>query len=139
MYVAAAVACVVLFGLTLAFLAVMGALGVLSVLAFGDANTLVVTAFGAFGLLVSGAIGFVVVEGARRADRWLVEAARRPEPFEDVTTRYVAGDIDERGLERGLERVFAGSRDERTVADEELSVTVHRGDDARDTRESEER
>lgn len=106
-YVAAAIAMLVLFVLTLLFLAFLGALGVLSAVVFDAANALVVTAFGVFGLLVCGVVAYTILWATRRADEWLVETARAPDPLDDITARYVDGEIDEVGLERDIERVVA--------------------------------
>lgn len=106
-YVAAAIAMLVLFVLTLLFLAFLGALGVLSAVVFDATNGLVVTAFGAFGLLVCGVVAYSIVWATRRADEWLVETARGPDPLDEITARYVDGEIDEVGLERDIERVVA--------------------------------
>lgn len=144
-YLATAVACLVLFVLTIVFLATMGILGLLSVALFDDANTLVVVAFGGFGLLVSGVVAFTLLEGVRRVDRWLVETARRPDPVEEVTASYVAGDVDEAALERRLERVLGGASPDDTdpvapVAEElPLRVRVDEGTDASPDREASER
>lgn len=105
---AAAVAMLVLSALTLVFLAVLGLFGLISVTMFGDANALVVTVLGLFGLLVSGVALYAILWVTRRVDRWLVETARRPDPLEVVTTRYLDGETDEAGLERDIERVIGG-------------------------------
>lgn len=123
-YLTAAVAWLALFALTLGFLAAMGLLGILSVALFDTANTLVVFAFGVFGLLVSGVVAFALLEAVRRADRWLVETARQPDPVEEVTASYVSGHVDEAALEREIERVLASASDAERAGEPRVTLQL---------------
>lgn len=110
----ASVAAVVL-GSTAAFLAAAVVVGVLTALVAGSGTAALVV--GTVGLLVAALSLALVVLGTRRADRWLVRTARAPDPLERAADRYVAGEVDEAGLERELERVLDAPGDGPGTAD----------------------
>jgi uncharacterized membrane protein len=112
--VAAGRAAIYLFGVlvgtlllagTVSFLGIVVLVGVVSLLVTGSGTAAL--AAGAVGLIVAGAMLAAVGLGTRRADRWLVDSARVPDPLDVVAERYAAGDIDEATLEREIERLLA--------------------------------
>lgn len=103
-YLFGAAVAAMLFGATAAFLAATVVVGVLTALIAGSGTPVLVV--GTAGLLVATLSLSLVALGTRRADRWLLRAARAPDPLERAADSYVAGDIDEAGLERELERVL---------------------------------
>lgn len=107
LYVSVAIAIAALLGVAVSFLGFLTVLGTLSALAFGDGPALAVVALGGIGSLLIGGVGFVVVTGARRLDRFLLRTAHIPDPLEALTTRYVDGEFDEDEFERRVERVLA--------------------------------
>lgn len=111
-YLVGAVLAALLLAGTVGFLGVVVLIGVVSLLVAGSGTAAL--AAGAVGLVVAGTGLAAVGLGTRRADRWLVRTARGPDPLEVAAERYVAGDIDEPGLEREIERVLtdrAGGRE----------------------------
>ncbi|WP_255196422.1 hypothetical protein [Halorarius litoreus] len=137
-YLAAGVALLFLFGVTLVFLVAMGTLGVVSVALFESGNALAVLGVGLSGLLVSGAVAYGVLSVTRRADHWLVAAARRSDPLEELAASYVEGTLDERTFERRVERVLEGGSEtgghssmDRPRLGDEPPVTIRVGDDER--------
>jgi len=112
-YLFGAAVAAVLFGATAAFLAAAVVVGALTALVAGSGTPALV--IGTVGLLVATLSVTMVALGTRRADRWLVGAARAPDPLERAADRYVAGDIDETGLERELERALGTTESARTA------------------------
>lgn len=107
LYAAVAVAVVGLVGVGVAVVGVGVVVAGLSLLLTGDANV-----FG-LALLVAGglapvALAAVVGVGARRLDRRVTAADRRPDPLAALQARYVDGEIDEVTLERRVERLLVG-------------------------------
>ncbi|MFC7226637.1 hypothetical protein N0B31_04420 [Salinirubellus salinus] len=77
----------------------------------------------AFTLLTAGLVVGVVVTGVRRGRDWVVRRDEVPTPVEVVKHRYVAGELDEPGLERELEAVLD---DRRAPTDQPRVVRVAR-------------
>jgi membrane protein implicated in regulation of membrane protease activity len=85
---------------------VLGALLVVAVVGVattGDVNLLAVGGLGVVTLVLVAASLLAVSVGARSVERRVRRADRRPDPVEELTAAYVADDVDEAGLERGLE------------------------------------
>jgi uncharacterized membrane protein len=61
-------------------------------------------------LLFAGLLVGLVVTGVRRGRDWVVRRDEVPTPVEVVKHRYVAGELDEPGLERELEAVLDDRR-----------------------------
>lgn len=105
-YSAALLATVMLIGLSLSLLGFMTVFGAASLLLFGEASASILLAVVVLGLLSFLSVELVLVTAARRFDQFVLQTARIPTPIEKITAKYVAGDIDERELERQLERVL---------------------------------
>lgn len=112
LHLLAAVAGATLFGVTVSFLGFVALVGPVSTLPVGGANPLVPFVVGTTGLLAIGTAAAALVVATRRADRRLVRTARGPDPVDEAKARYVAGEVDEAGLDRRVERVLASERDE---------------------------
>lgn len=110
LYLSATFAAVVLLSVALSFLGLLTLLGLVSLLLVGGVSELVVLAVSGLGLVAFGSVGLLLVTVTRRIDRYLVRTARVPSPLERVTASYLAGDIDERELERGIERALLAER-----------------------------
>jgi hypothetical protein len=104
-------AAAVAVGLLLVGLSVLGASVVvagLSLLLTGDANAVGLAALAVVGVLTTGGLAVGVGVAARRLDRRVTASDRRPDPLDELAAAYVAGEIDERTLERRVERVLVG-------------------------------
>lgn len=112
LHLIAAVAAVALFGVTVSFLGFVALVGTVSTLLVGYANPLVPFAVGGTGLLIIGTAAAALAVATRRADRWLVRVARAPDPIDVAKEQYVAGEVDEDGLDERVERALASERDE---------------------------
>jgi uncharacterized membrane protein len=88
----------------LGFLTVAGVTAALLDVGVGGA----ILPVGALWTLVFVALGGIVVLGARRVERTVVEYDREPDPLEALKRRYVEADIDEPELEHRLEAVLDG-------------------------------
>ncbi len=108
LYLAAFVAALGLVAIGLSVLGVTLVLAGLSLLLTGDANALGLALLAGTGLVTTVGLAVVVAVSARRLDRRVTEADRRPDPVEELTQQYVAGDIDERTFERRVERLLLG-------------------------------
>jgi hypothetical protein len=80
----------------------------LSLLLTGDANAVGLALFAAVVVLTTGGFAVGVGVAARRLDRRVTASDRRPDPLDELAAAYVAGEIDERTLERRVERVLLG-------------------------------
>ena len=87
----------------LSFLLVVGLAGTLLALVVGDAVLTPVVVLLGVAVLVGGSFLAAVGVGLRRLERAVTRADRVPTPVEAVRRRYVAGELDETGLERALE------------------------------------
>jgi uncharacterized membrane protein YccC len=136
---ATAAALVVLVGLGLSVLGATFALAGFSLLLTGDVNALALALLAGTGLVAALALSVGVVVGARRLDRRVTDADRRPDPLDDLTRQYVEGTIDERTFERRVERVLVGDapRAERRAAGRVLRSVRARVD--RRSRDADER
>lgn len=99
----------------------MGVLGVLAIVvgtlaAVGQGGLLGVGWLALAGVALVGATAVGSVVGARRLERRVVDADRRPDPVAVAKERYVRDDIDEVELEAQLERVLDDSGDGRSTA-----------------------
>ncbi|WP_318567615.1 hypothetical protein [Salinigranum marinum] len=98
-------------GLLLLGLSVLGASVVVAGLALlltGDAPAVGLAVFAVVGVLTTGGLAVGVGVVARRLDRRVTASDRRPDPLDELAAAYVAGEIDERTLERRVERVLVG-------------------------------
>jgi hypothetical protein len=116
LYLAGGVATMALLGLTVSFLGLVTVLGTLSLLVTGNANAILVAAVVGIGLVIAGLVTTLLLKSVRRADRFLLQVARGPDPLEAVAAKYVADDIDEVELERRVERLLLEAERESTAA-----------------------
>jgi hypothetical protein len=105
---AVVVAALGLVGVGLSILGAAFALAGLSLLLTGEVNALGLALLAGTGLFATVGLATAVVLVARRVDRRVTDAVRRPDPLDELTRQYVAGTIDESTLERRVERVLAG-------------------------------
>jgi membrane protein implicated in regulation of membrane protease activity len=93
---------------------VLGALLVVAVVGVattGDVNLLAIGGLGVVTLVLVAASLLAVSVGTRSVERRVRRADRRPDPVEELTEAYVADDVDEAGLERGLEGLLDDTGD----------------------------
>ncbi|AUV80281.1 hypothetical protein C2R22_00220 [Salinigranum rubrum] len=108
LYLATFVAALGLVGVGLSVLGAAFVLAGVSLFLTGDANALGLALLAGTGLVTTVGLAVGVAFGARRVDRRVTDADRRPDPVEELTRQYVAGAIDERTFERRVERVLTG-------------------------------
>jgi hypothetical protein len=119
-YLGATLGGVLLLVIAVSFLGLVTLLGLASLLLVGDVSELILLLVGGLGLVAFGSVGLLLVSLTRQVDRFLLRAARIPSPLEQVTARYVRGDIEEIELERGIERAL--------ITDAEVGGTTSRPD-----------
>jgi hypothetical protein len=112
LYLATVVAALCLVGLGLSVLGATLVLAGISLLLTGDVNALGLALVAGTGLVTTVGLAVGLALGARALDRRVTDATRRPDPLDDLTRQYVAGDIDEWTFERRVERVLAGEADD---------------------------
>jgi hypothetical protein len=112
LYLATAVAALCLVGLGLSVLGATLVLAGISLLLTGDVNALGLALLAGTGLVTTVSLAAGLALGARALDRRVTDATRRPDPLDDLTRQYVAGDIDEWTFERRVERVLTGETDD---------------------------
>lgn len=105
-YAAAGVLAVVFGGVTLATLVALLAMSGLALVLHGTVNVVAIAGVAGIALVVLGLLVGGLAVGARRVDRALREAARRPDPVERLKQRYVNADVDEAEFESRLERLL---------------------------------
>jgi hypothetical protein len=113
LYLVAATLAVGLVGVGVSILGASVVVAGVSLLLTGEANAVGFALLAGLGVLTTGGLAAGVVVAARRLDRRLTDADRRPDPLATVQARYVAGEIDERTLERRVERLLAGGDETR--------------------------
>lgn len=129
LYLATFVAALGLVGVGLSVLGATLVLAGVSLFLTGDANALGLALLAGTGVVTTVGLAVGVAVGARRLDRRVTDADRRPDPVEVLTQQYVAGDIDERTFERRVERLLLGeAADDRRLVRRVLSSVRARVD-----------
>lgn len=98
----------VVLAATLGFLFVVGFFGVLVAVLTAESVLVPALVLSGAGLALAASLLGALLFGLRRVERAVVRADRVPTPVEVVRGRYVAGELDEHGLERELEAVLDG-------------------------------
>lgn len=109
LYLVAAVLAVGFAGVAIASLLLVFVFGSVALAVTGDVNVLAVAGLAALVLVVSVALFWGLLAGVQRVEDAVREADRKPDPQSVLTDRYVAGELDERELERELEALLAES------------------------------
>lgn len=100
------------------------AAGGLAMLVTGQAHLLAVLVLAGLVVATTGGLVWALAEAARRLDREVTEADRKPDPVEEAKRAYADGRLDEAQLERRLERLLGA--DAGATAAEETVSTVDR-------------
>lgn len=120
LYLVAAILGVGLAGVALASLLFVFVFGSVALAVGGDVNVLTVA--GLVGLVI--AVSITLLSGlfvaVRRVESAVREADREPNPIAVLRDRYVTDEIDERELERALDKVLAEPESDREQAETEL-------------------